>query len=865
MTKIHIACHTHWDREWYFSSMDSWMLSEQLFGDIIEELSRNTEVNFCLDGQSSIIKDYLILHPEKTKEVKELIKHKRLYVGPWYTQSDCLVPHEESIMRNMQVGVRDIKSYGSYMPIGYLPDTFGFNAQMPTIIRHIGLDNILFWRGINLKKQVKSPYFKWKGLGEKKIYSVSIPNSYSAASLIDSSDAFVNNRLKPAVEFINQNVEHDDVLIAAGGDQLNIVKNVQKIIFEINKKMDDEVIVSNYPDFMETIRKKGNLEIYEGDFREPSYARLHRSIGSVRYSIKSENSKIEQKLLKKIEPLLVIARQNGIAISTELLIQLWKKVLQCQAHDSMGGCVTDNIFDDIMHRFKEAQELCDSIENTIMYKIHEYANLSNDEILIVNTDAKKYHGYKEITFVAPNKNICFEGVEDAFIISEKKFEARENILTLTAEDGYTYIDEPEYCIFTAMVKVELPALGYKTIKMKFSSQPLSTIKKCAGNSISINDKTVSFNNGKISYQDGKHIIENIISIVDCGNDGDTYDFSPFIDDKEVELNFEQSYVLEYENYKTLVITGTTLLPKILEDRVSNNPQLEEFKIELYLTLNCDSKLLDGRLIFNNNIDSHRLRIRFNTNNDTIETISQIQAGFQTRKNIEIPENWPELYSEKPVNLFNFQRSISCVKQDESFTIYSNELKEYEKKGKYIYLTVIATTGELGKPYLQWRPGRASGDTTMQGHVMIPTPTAQEHRIIETKFAICLENNFNEFDVYTTGDKWCLPNISYQSQKLNCFINRLDNKLQKSMNKIDIAKEFSLFEIDENLVINSIHPSFYDDQTYIVRFINPTEKEIIFPQNIFNEQYSFVNAIEEVAAHVKTIKPYDFVTVKVKYR
>ncbi|WP_331218857.1 hypothetical protein [Pediococcus pentosaceus] len=53
------------------------------------------------------------------------------------------------------------------MCIGYLPDTFGFNAQMPVILQEAGLDNIVMWRGLNLNKHVKSPYFKWAGMAIK--------------------------------------------------------------------------------------------------------------------------------------------------------------------------------------------------------------------------------------------------------------------------------------------------------------------------------------------------------------------------------------------------------------------------------------------------------------------------------------------------------------------------------------------------------------------------------------------------------------------------------------------------------------------------------------------------------------------------
>ncbi|EQF48196.1 glycosyl hydrolases family 38 N-terminal domain protein, partial [Clostridioides difficile CD170] len=44
MIKAHIVNHTHWDREWYFTSGDALVLSEQLFTDVIDELERNPDV-----------------------------------------------------------------------------------------------------------------------------------------------------------------------------------------------------------------------------------------------------------------------------------------------------------------------------------------------------------------------------------------------------------------------------------------------------------------------------------------------------------------------------------------------------------------------------------------------------------------------------------------------------------------------------------------------------------------------------------------------------------------------------------------------------------------------------------------------------
>ena len=73
MTNVHIVNHTHWDREWYFTSMDALVLSDQLFSDVLTELSCNPEASFVLDGQLSILDDYLDLYPEKLPEIKALV------------------------------------------------------------------------------------------------------------------------------------------------------------------------------------------------------------------------------------------------------------------------------------------------------------------------------------------------------------------------------------------------------------------------------------------------------------------------------------------------------------------------------------------------------------------------------------------------------------------------------------------------------------------------------------------------------------------------------------------------------------------------------------------------------------------------
>jgi len=163
--------HTHWDREWYFTTTDALVLSDQLFTEALDELEKNKDANFCLDGQTSIVDEYVEIHPEAKERIQKLVKEGRLFVGPWYTQTDALIPDSESIIRNLVIGINDTKEkYGDPMMVGYLPDTFGFNAQLPTLLHQVGIDNFIFWRGTNFERQMKSVYFKWQGLSGKEVY-----------------------------------------------------------------------------------------------------------------------------------------------------------------------------------------------------------------------------------------------------------------------------------------------------------------------------------------------------------------------------------------------------------------------------------------------------------------------------------------------------------------------------------------------------------------------------------------------------------------------------------------------------------------------------------------------------------------------
>lgn len=863
-TKVNIVNHTHWDREWYFTTMDALVLSDQVFTDVLEELGNNKNAKFCLDGQISIIEDYLSIRPEKLELIKKFVNEDRLFIGPWYTQTDAQLVSGESIIRNLSIGIYGTNKIGKHMKVGYLPDTFGFNAQMPTILKSCDIDNIIFWRGINYDTQVKSSYFLWKGLSGKTIYAANFPYGYGKVPRLLLDEEFREKKLFPLVNKIRSLSNLSEIILPIGNDQVEITHNLNGKIEEINNHTKDVYRQSSYEEFIEVLRKnKEKLEIYEGEFRQPKTGRVHKTIGSIRYDIKKTNFEVEQLLLNRVEPLYAIAKSLGIDISRNLIVKAWKKILEGQAHDSMGGCITDDVANDVLYRMKQASQICGGLENLVKRRIAEGVGIKEDEVIVFNTLPYEYSGYKIVEFMSKSKEVTMGGVEELTLLSMEVFEGKKNILIEGQGEDY-YINEEPYYKITVMVKLKLPSMGYKVFNIVKSS--MKVVKTSQQLEINNSEYKIFVEESLLCIQlKNGTVIKDFIKFENCGNDGDTYDFSPLREDEPICFRVTKGNSLLGGSIEKLILSGKKVLPKTLEDRLTK-VKLGELNIKLEITLIKDSSLIECKIIVDNKIESHRLRVAIRSNIFVKESIASIPFGYINRPilNGKI-EEWNSRYLENPIDLEIFDSTVSIANDKNILSIYSKGIKEYQVIEDAIYLTLFSTTGQLGKPNLLYRPGRASGDTTKQGHIMIPTPLAQMQGLSQFEFAISLiREKFNEHVVEKRYETYTSQNISYQMQTFNRFLHRIDNKIQPNLKTMfKYQKEYSLLSIGQEVVFSSLSPSLKDD-ALLLRLKNSSNKKISISEYNFKNftKWELVNNIEVAKENNNlAIEPYDMIVFK----
>ena len=113
------------------------------------------------DGQTIALEDYLSFVRRPRRGCASSSVLGACWIGPWYVLPDEVLINGEAHIRNYIEGMRVAQKFGGGMAVGYLPDSFGHPSQMPQILRGLGLEEIVFWRGLG--SEVETTEFEWIG------------------------------------------------------------------------------------------------------------------------------------------------------------------------------------------------------------------------------------------------------------------------------------------------------------------------------------------------------------------------------------------------------------------------------------------------------------------------------------------------------------------------------------------------------------------------------------------------------------------------------------------------------------------------------------------------------------------------------
>ena len=843
MKKIHVVAHTHWDREWYFSDNEAFIQFSYHMDEVIYALENGELDYYYLDGQLSILDDYLKVYPNQETKIKELVEGNKLFIGPWYTQMDEFVVAGESVVKNLQIGIDMSKRLGGHTALGYLPDSFGQGKDMPKIYNGFGIEDAVFWRGMP-NEVTKSREFYWTAEDGSKVLTINIRNGYYAGVALVEGEIY---QKKAILDIVSEDSTTTNITLPVGGDQRAVDRNLKAIIEEANKEFAEEYQIeeSNYPHIFNLLKKEAtDLPTVQGEFMSGSVSKIHRSIYSSRYDLKKINDTIENRLIFQLEPLMLMADDLGIPFKRELMDYTWKLILKNHAHDSIGGCNTDKTNEMIMARYKEADQLSYSTVDYLVRKIAEsIEGIQENDLVLFNT--LPYRRTESYTLEVSTKKTTIKLFDDQRheipfqLISTEKVYAGE---VRRSESDY---DEAKYYyIHKISFTNELPALSYQIVSVEEQDESATQEKPVALEETMIENAAykITFSNGQFSILAKEQGItyKNCLHVEESGDEGDTYDYSPAYFDSIHHLFFETAEVAIQSGkfLSTMSVTGSWFVPKDLAARKAQKVDTE-IEYTLTLSLKNDSKRVDMKLSLNNQALDHRMRLVVKTPVKSQVSYADTLFGIVERNNHDPHiHDWRELgWKEEPTEIYPMIHYANAHDLETSWTVMSKGIKEYQVIDSDMYITLFRGVGFLGRPELLRRPGDASGNQFRY----IPTPDSQLLRTLEMELSLIIATDYNPADIQREYQMYSVDTPYYQVQTLNRFTNPIQ---YFQSNKVDhlttLKKSIDLSELP--LVFSAIELS-RDGEWVNIRLYNPLLEETVKAEIIpltTQAQVRFVN-------------------------
>jgi mannosylglycerate hydrolase len=803
---IKILMHTHWDREWYFTKDETKVLLRNHMQEVMDFLEENDDVSYILDGQSVMIDDYLELEPEAEPRLRKLIANKQLHVGPWYTQTDLLLVHGESIYRNLYYGIKRAKEFGEPMLIGYAPDTFGHASQMPQIYDQFDINATVFWRGFSELKAEKSD-FVWKGIDGTEITGVNLATGYQGAKYLENDMPGLETRMKKIMDVLDNYSSGDQRLIMNGHDQMPIQKDIKEVMEKIRILYpEDKVAISDFESYVAGLEME-QLERVEGELTHSKHARIHRTIGSTRMDIKLLNSEIEYKLFNVLEPMAVIGERAGIAYPHGVIESILKYLFGTHAHDSIGGCNSDKVNQDIKQRLLIAKEMIDT-QIELHLRLLTLARTGSDKtIVLLNLLPEERQGeYVEYEMLTRTKHFN--------VYDEEGNDMPYTVLSQQAEDA-GLIDRQvaarlqDITVYRTTILVEVAAIA--GLSVRYFSYAES--EDAADGSDPVTPEasetpadTIENQWGRLSVQGNQFIFENkltgavypnILTIENSGDAGDSYDYSPPVNDwvlnsgaiGEISCNVRKS-----TDMQEMLFTLTMSVPaneKEREAKLANAEIAYSGTLRLYKN---DPKVF-AALAHTNTVEDSRYRIVLKTGIVSDEVTvdgylcSQVKPVYLEKElSVWEEENW----AEKPVSVETAQSYMTLQDETRKASLYTYGLKEYEVLEDEIHLTLFRSFSHLGKRNLVNRPGRPSG-------IEIPTPDNQlSGKTFRFQFAFGFSGR--ERNAAREARKFLTPLVAYQRKEFNRFnLNRRDELLETTASlSLDLGEAVvSALKLTEN--------------------------------------------------------------------
>ena len=300
--------------------------------------------------------------PDIFSRIKERIREGRWEAeGGMWLESDSVLASGESLVRQLVYGKRYISSVleAPESEILWLPDAFGFNGNLPQIMKKAGIRYFMTTK-ISWSDTHIFPYdiFSWRGIDGSEVlsYFISTRNYDSSHRGVDFRTTY--NGAQDASQimgtwqrFQDKDVT-EDVLTCfgygdgGGGPTYEMLENTKRLQHSIASC--PRTVMTSAHDFFTCLERKllKKPPIWTGEL----YFEYHRGTLTSISEEKKWNRVIED-LTHDAEALATI---SSIEWPEAKLERVWKTILLNQFHDILPGSAIDEVYEEAFKEYEEA-------------------------------------------------------------------------------------------------------------------------------------------------------------------------------------------------------------------------------------------------------------------------------------------------------------------------------------------------------------------------------------------------------------------------------------------------------------------------------------------------------------------------------
>ncbi len=425
--------HAHIDLAWLWPIRETKRKAARTFSTVLRHSERYKNYLFGVSQPQMLewIKDE---HPALYSQMKTLYNEGRLELqGGFWVESDTNVPSGESLVRQMLYGKRYFKEeFGYEQEILWIPDVFGYTAQLPQIMAKSGVKYFLTikmsWNAVNL-----FPYstFNWIGLDGSRILTHMPPEgNYNSAARAESMITIEE-------KFRERELDNRSMLLygigdGGGGPGMEHLERLEREYDLIGLPKVKQAFAIDF--FRDIEKDQEKFPTYQGEL----YLEKHQGT----YTTQSRNKRYNRKCefgFHDTEIMSTIASLLGrFEYPKEKLEKLWKEVLLYQFHDIIPGTSIKRVYDETDVRYAYILGEIKKLERDAFMSLaseksgRTYFNPSPFEFdgYVENGDGYEYLNALPMSFTRAT-----ESKKEAVVINGDRIENSKISVTFSPEGG----------------------------------------------------------------------------------------------------------------------------------------------------------------------------------------------------------------------------------------------------------------------------------------------------------------------------------------------------------------------------------------------------------------------------------------------